>query len=66
MTIRMSEDGGKTWPVSKVLYEGSSAYSDLAIAADQTILCLYEADDYTQLRLARFNLEWLTSIVDRP
>jgi sialidase-1 len=66
MTIRMSEDDGKTWPVSKVLYEGSSAYSDLAIAADQTILCLYEADDYTQLRLARFNLEWLTSVVDRP
>ncbi len=66
MTIRMSEDDGKTWPVSKVLYEGSSAYSDLAIAADQMILSLYEANDYTQLRLARFNLEWLTSVVDRP
>ncbi|MCI0627928.1 MAG: glycoside hydrolase [Acidobacteria bacterium] len=66
MTVRMSEDDGKTWPVSKVLYEGLSAYSDLAIAADQTILCLYEADDYTHLRLARFSSEWLTGLVDRP
>ncbi len=37
-----------------------AAYSDLAIADDMTILCLYEADQYSKLALARFNLEWLT------
>ncbi|HEY7095772.1 MAG TPA: sialidase family protein [Terriglobales bacterium] len=60
MTVRVTEDDGRTWPVSKVLYKGQSAYSDLAVAPDNTILCLYEADNYTQLRLARFALGWLT------
>ena len=60
LTVRTSYDECQTWPVSKVLHEGSAAYSDLAIADDMTILCLYEADQYSKLALARFNLEWLT------
>jgi sialidase-1 len=57
----MSEDDCQTWPISKVLYEGSSAYSDLALADDDTILIFFEADDYSKLLLARFNLAWLTA-----
>ena len=60
LTLHMSYDEGKSWPVSKLVREGSSAYSDLAIANDRNILLLYEADDYANLTLARFNLEWLT------
>ena len=63
-TVRMSRDECRTWPVSKVVYQGSAAYSDLAIADDMTILCLYEADQYSKLVLARFNLEWLTDGAD--
>lgn len=42
MTIRISEDGGKTWPFAKLILPTSSAYSDLAITADQKIAILYE------------------------
>jgi sialidase-1 len=60
LTVRMSEDDCKTWPVSKVVYPGSSAYSDLAASSDGTILCLFEADHYSRLMLARFNPGWVS------
>ncbi|NLX97828.1 MAG: exo-alpha-sialidase [Rhodopirellula sp.] len=65
LTIKMSRDDGQTWPVSKVLEAGPSGYSDLAVLADGTVLCFYEADvvsgmcDDRYLRLARFNPRWL-------
>jgi sialidase-1 len=43
MTVRLSYDDGKTWPVQKVLYEGPSAYSCLTVLPDGHIGCLYEA-----------------------
>jgi sialidase-1 len=43
MTVRASFDEGKTWPVSRVLHTGPSAYSDLAVLRDGPIACLYEA-----------------------
>ena len=60
LTARLSEDDCETWTISKVLYAGSSAYSDLAVASDGTILCLFEAEQYSQMILAKFNLDWLT------
>ncbi len=63
LTVRTSTDDGKTWPVARVLHEGPSAYSSLARLPDGTILCLYEGGEkraYETLRLARFNLEWVT------
>lgn len=59
MTIRLSKNEGKTWPVAKVLFEGSSAYSDLAVLPDGTIGCLYERDDYGKITFARFAIKWL-------
>jgi sialidase-1 len=59
LTVRMSDDEGKTWPVSRVLYDGSSAYSDLALAADGSVLCLFEAEHYSKMILARFSVEEL-------
>ncbi|KAF0179047.1 MAG: glycosyl hydrolase family protein [Limisphaerales bacterium] len=64
LTVRSSPDDGKTWPLAKRLHEGPSAYSTLARLPDGTILCLYEGGEmraYETLRLARFNLEWLTA-----
>jgi len=60
MTIRLSNDEGKTWPVAKVLKKGSAAYSDLAILPDGRIGCLYEVDGYKQIVFAGFPLQWLT------
>ncbi|HSI64739.1 MAG TPA: sialidase family protein, partial [Candidatus Saccharimonadia bacterium] len=63
LTVRTSTDDGKSWPVSRVLHEGPSAYSSLARLPDGTILCLYEGGEKNSseaLRLARFNLDWLT------
>jgi sialidase-1 len=73
LTVKLSYDEGRTWPVSRVLEPGTSGYSDLAVGPDGTIYCLYERgstdgkDHFaTQaLTLARFNLEWLSEGKDR-
>jgi len=57
LTIKRSLDDGHTWPISKTLESGLSAYSDLAVLPDGTILCLYEAAD--QIKCARFDLAWI-------
>lgn len=57
LSIKLSPDDGKTWPINKTLEAGPSAYSDLAALPDGTVLCLYERGD--SIECARFNLEWL-------
>jgi sialidase-1 len=59
LTIRASIDDGKTWPASKVLCEGSSAYSCLCVLGDGSIGCLYERDNYGRIVFARFSLDWV-------
>ena len=60
MTVRLSYDECRTWPVSKVINPGASSYADLAVNRNNEILCLYEVDNEASLALARFNLAWLT------
>ncbi len=43
MTVKVSKDGGKTWPLSKILYDGPSAYSNLTQLKNGEIGCLFEA-----------------------
>ncbi|MBI3921544.1 MAG: exo-alpha-sialidase [Armatimonadetes bacterium] len=65
LTVKLSYDDCRTWPVSKVLDKGPSGYSDLAVMPNGDVLCLYEggtiepAGDTRNLTLARFNLAWL-------
>lgn len=69
MTVRLSYDNAKTWPVSKTVYTGPAAYSSLTVLEDGTIGLLYEtgADHpYQKIAFARFNLEWLTGGRDVP
>lgn len=72
LAVKLSYDDGATWPVARVLEPGPSAYSDLAVLPDGTILCLFESGrgppapgqrpwPYARLSLARFNLAWLTA-----
>lgn len=59
LTVRASEDEGKTWPHARLVCEGSSAYSSLAVLPSGEIGLLYERNDYKTLTLARFTLAWV-------
>ena len=65
-TVWASFDGGKTWPVKRLVDEGSFAYSALAAGRPGTpsegwIYLLYETGGHPDsgARMARFNLAWL-------
>lgn len=63
MTVRLSYDEGKTWPVARLLYAGPSAYSCLTALPGGDIACLYEAGQnhpYEKIVFAHFSLDWLT------
>lgn len=60
LTVRLSYDEGKTWPVSKTVDEGAALYSDLAVLPDKSILILYETGKNKPMYCVRFNIEWLT------
>ena len=67
MTVRVSYDECQTWAASKVLHPGPSGYSDLAIASDMTICCLYERGEsnYREtITFAQLNIECLTDAAD--
>ncbi|MBU0554261.1 glycoside hydrolase, partial [Myxococcota bacterium] len=64
LTVRLSMDGGASWPVSRVLHEGPAAYSALALLSDGAVGCLYEQGEqallpYDRLTFATFTLGWL-------
>ena len=58
-TIYASHDDGKTWPVKKVLWPGSFAYSVLTRLPDGAIGCLFETDGTDRIVFARFTLDWI-------
>ena len=68
MTVRLSYDGCRSWPLARVLHDGAAAYSDLCVTDDGMVCCLYENgagnDPCARLTLSRFNLEWLTHGAD--
>ncbi len=61
MTVRLSYDEGKTWPVARVINPTFSAYSSLAVLPDKSVGVLYERDPRITITFARFTLEWLTN-----
>lgn len=66
LTVRMSEDEGRTWPVSRLLVPGPTGYSDIAVdPRSKEIFDIYEMPDVPKskalsLYVGRFNLAWLT------
>ncbi len=63
-TVRLSEDGGKTWAYSKVLEEGSFIYSSLVELPNNEVGILYESEFYkpyydVKLYFTKFNLDWI-------
>jgi len=64
LTLKMSEDEGQTWPVSRLLHEGSAGYSDVAVAPDKTIYAIYEGvldpgGKGNSISVLRFNMAWI-------
>ena len=66
LSLKVSYDEGRTWPVNRTLEPGAALYSDLAVLPDGTICCLYErrvTKDKVAVpvvTLARLNLAWIT------
>lgn len=62
LTLRMSRNDGRSWGPGRVLWPGPSAYSDLAVLADGTALCLYErgtASPYESIALTHLPAVWV-------
>jgi sialidase-1 len=59
LTVRLSCDSGRSWPVSKVLESGQAMYSVMARLPDGTFGMLYENGNAQGMTFVRFNLAWL-------
>lgn len=65
-TVRLSEDGGKTWPYKKRIVDHTFMYSCLTVLSNGEIGLLYETsskkEDYTlDIEFVKFTLDWLKS-----
>lgn len=78
VSVYLSRDNGQSWPLRRTLFEGPSAYSDLAVLPDGKIVCFFEKGvearfgdhgrpwAYRSLVVATFDLEWLQEQVVNP
>jgi sialidase-1 len=63
-TVWASFDGGRTWPIKRLVFEGAFAYSSLAAGRPDTpgegwIFLHFEGGPKGGSTVARFNLSWL-------
>lgn len=66
-TVWASFDGGRTWPVKRLVYDGPSAYSNLGVGRKGTpsegrIYLLFEGGpkgSHAAVQIVSFNLSWL-------
>lgn len=62
LTLFLSTDECRTWKNTRVLREGQSGYSDLAVLSDGTVRCFYEAGEesyHDSIRVAAFDTHWM-------
>ncbi len=67
MTVWASFDGGKTWPIKRLVHDSYSAYSSLVAGRPGTpsegrVYLLFEGGPdgrYSAMQVARFNLAWI-------
>lgn len=66
LTVKVSDDDCRTWPLARVLEPGPAGYCDVAALPDGTLLCLFERGnvdhmcDVAHLTLGRFDFDWLS------
>lgn len=56
LTLKTSDDLGKTWKDAIVIYTGSSAYSSATITKSNQLGIFFERDDYTKMTFTLINL----------
>jgi sialidase-1 len=65
LTVKVSNDEGKTWTTKKVLESGNAGYSDLAVGRDGKIYCIYETNESEgwkyKIVLKSFTINWITN-----
>ncbi|MFF1925526.1 exo-alpha-sialidase [Streptomyces sp. NPDC058221] len=59
LTVKMSCDNGKTWPIKKVVDAGAAAYSTLTRLPDGRLGLLYERGNAEHITYDSFDLKWL-------
>lgn len=67
ITVWASFDGGQTWPIKRLVFDGPSAYSNLGVgrygtASEGRIYLSFEcgkSDPYSGIQVAVFNLAWV-------
>ena len=59
--VWLSHDEGESWPISKQIYAGGSAYSNLVRISDDEVGLLFEKDGYASIAFTRFSISWLES-----
>lgn len=66
LSIKISYDEGKTWPVSKVIHEDAAWYAAAAVTSDGKIAVYYERGDgdYCYMDVVVMSLEWITDGAD--
>lgn len=65
MTIKISNDDGRSWTVSKTVYEGPSAYSGLVSFPDGGIGILYEAGKEKPYEGIAYEVFSASDLIDR-
>ena len=63
LTLKISTDDGKNWPVQKTIYKGSAAYSSLTLLKGGDLGIIFEKDDYTQNSFTRISREQILTLL---
>ncbi len=69
LTLRVSNDGGETWPHTALIWPGPAAYSDLCVLEDGRVALLYECGaqrPYESLRWSTLTLRLPTGMQNPP
>jgi len=70
MRVRISYDGGVTWPISREVDAGQGGYSSMAATSDSHIAALYESgggdDDFLDIKFTKFNVSWILNGAAEP
>lgn len=66
MTLRLSYDEGNTWPVSNLVYAGSSAYSAVTLLGNGDVGLLFETANYGRIDFVRRSISEITGGGDTP
>ena len=61
LTVWLSDDEGQSWPISKLIYAGGAAYSNLIKLPAGRAGVLFERDNSAAITLASFDIAWLES-----